>query len=220
MALAASPEERHERIRASMQSSIEKQKASIRVQAEKANLAPPSLSAPQPDFFALPFPQLSVPPPAAASGDCDPLPDAELDELVSSSAKAHSLQPDLVRAVLRKESGGRPCAVSPKGAQGLMQIMPATAETLNLADPFDPKQNVDAGARYLKQMLERFNGDLPLALAAYNAGPGAVDKERAVPDITETKDYVSAILKMLGIPAQPQEQKTETAAPSAGTTTQ
>ena len=117
-----------------------------------------------------------------------------LASLIDDAAKREDLKPGLLRAVVQKESAGRPCAVSPKGAQGLMQIMPATAADLNLSDPFDPKQNIDAGARFLKQLLTKYSGDLSLALGAYNAGAGRVDKEGGVPQITETQDYVADIL--------------------------
>jgi soluble lytic murein transglycosylase-like protein len=101
--------------------------------------------------------------------------------------------------VIRKESAFYPCAVSPKGALGLMQLMPATAEMLGVTDPFDPKQNVDAGAKFLKQLIEKYAGDLPLALSAYNAGPARVDTARGVPDIAETKNYVADILSSIRV---------------------
>jgi soluble lytic murein transglycosylase-like protein len=105
--------------------------------------------------------------------------------------------PKLLRAVMERESGFHPCAVSPKGAKGLMQLMPDTAAQLGVKDPFDPKENVDAGAHYLKQMLDRYKGDLSQALGAYNAGPAAVDQAGGVPDIPETLDYVKSILQKL-----------------------
>jgi soluble lytic murein transglycosylase-like protein len=134
----------------------------------------------------------------AAQADCEPLKETELAPLVASAATAHQLKPELLRAVIRQESGARACAVSPKGAMGLMQLMPETAEQFRLADPFDPAQNVQTGAQYLKQLLDRFDGDLKLALAAYNAGPGRVGASPpAVPDIPETRNYVEQILKAL-----------------------
>lgn len=129
--------------------------------------------------------------------DCDPIAEVELAPMIDSAAQTHSVKPNLLRAVMEQESGFRPCAVSPKGAQGLMQLMPDTAGEMGIQDAFDPKQNIDAGARFLKQLLDKYKGDLPLALGAYNAGPGTVDQAGKVPDIPETRDYVAAILKKL-----------------------
>jgi soluble lytic murein transglycosylase-like protein len=108
----------------------------------------------------------------------------------------------LLRAVIERESAYRPCVVSPAGAQGLMQLMPATAGEFGVDNPFDPGQNIDAGAKYLKQLMERYKGDLGLALAAYNAGPTTVDRSAGSPAIPETQDYVRAILDKLG-PVRP-----------------
>jgi soluble lytic murein transglycosylase-like protein len=107
------------------------------------------------------------------------------------------VDPELIRAVINQESGSRPCAVSEVGAQGLMQLMPATASELGVQNAFDPKQNVDAGAKLLKQLLAKYNGDISLALSAYNAGESRVDREGAVPPISETINYVFSILSQL-----------------------
>jgi soluble lytic murein transglycosylase-like protein len=128
---------------------------------------------------------------------CDPLPPAEIQPLIEQAAGAHKIPATLLNAVMERESAFRPCAVSPKGAQGLMQLMPATARELGVADPFDPRQNVDAGARLLQQLLTRYNGNLQLALSAYNAGAGRVDRAQGVPNIPETREYVLAIMKKL-----------------------
>lgn len=117
-----------------------------------------------------------------------------LTPIIEDAARREDLKPALLREVIQRESAGRPCALSPKGAQGLMQLMPGTSEQLGLRDPFDPKGNVDAGAKYLKQLLTKYAGDLALALAAYNAGPARVDKVGDVPQIQETQQYVNAIL--------------------------
>lgn len=130
---------------------------------------------------------------------CDPLADIVTTPLIDGAAQEQGVDTKLLRAVIDQESGFRPCAVSSKGAQGLMQLMPGTAEELNVADPFDPKQNIDAGAKYLKQLLDKYKGDIPQALAAYNAGPTATDQAKGVPDIPETRSYVDAILQKLGI---------------------
>lgn len=115
---------------------------------------------------------------------------------ISAAAARHGLPAALVRAVVAVESGGEPRAVSPKGALGLMQLMPATARELGVSDPLDPWQNLEGGCRYLRQQLDRF-GDLRLALAAYNAGPEAVEMASGVPAITETREYVARILAQL-----------------------
>ena len=118
--------------------------------------------------------------------------------MIAAAATAQKLNPALIRAVIRQESGFRACAVSSKGAMGLMQLMPQTAEQFHLADPFNAADNVSAGAQYLKQLMERFKGDLNLTLAAYNAGPARVDGDPpSVPDIPETQNYVSQVLKAL-----------------------
>ena len=99
-----------------------------------------------------------------------------------------------MRAVVGVESGFQPQAVSPKGAQGLMQLMPATARDLGVADPFDPAANLDGGSRYLSSLVARYDGDLTKALAAYNAGMGAVARHGGVPPYTETRNYVRKVL--------------------------
>lgn len=113
-------------------------------------------------------------------------------QLADAAADKYGLPRRLVRSVISAESDFQPQAVSPKGAIGLMQLMPATAEALG-ADPLDPAQNVDAGTRYLRDLLEKYDGGLWRALAAYNAGPGAVDKYQGVPPYRETIDYVGRI---------------------------
>jgi soluble lytic murein transglycosylase-like protein len=117
-------------------------------------------------------------------------------ELADAAADRYGLPRELVRSVMAAESGFQPLAISPKGAIGLMQLMPGTAQALG-ADPHDPAQNVDAGARYLRDLLEKYNYGLRHALAAYNAGPGAVDKYNGVPPYRETINYISRIEKKL-----------------------
>src|SRR4051794_13797308 len=128
---------------------------------------------------------------------CEPIPDAELTPMIESAAKTQQLPPKLVRAVAAQESAFRPCAVSKKGAQGLMQLMPATAEQFGVGDPFDAASNLEAGAKFLRQLLEKYKGDLTLSLAAYNAAGGGRRGER-IPDIPETREYVEAILGKVG----------------------
>ncbi|HWB84052.1 MAG TPA: lytic transglycosylase domain-containing protein [Bryobacteraceae bacterium] len=130
-----------------------------------------------------------------AEANCDPVADSVLNPIIESAAKAQNLKADVLRAVIEQESAFRACAVSVKGAQGLMQLMPETVTALGVRDPFDPKQNVDAGAKYLKQLLDRYQGDLTLALGAYNAGPATVDQAGGMPNIPETRGYVNKILQ-------------------------
>lgn len=136
----------------------------------------------------------------AAPADCDPIAETELAPMIDTAAKGHELQPKLLRAVMEKESAFRPCAVSPKGAQGLMQLMPDTAGQFGVSDAFDPKQNIEAGATFLKQLLDKYKGDIGMALGAYNAGSSTVDQAGGIPNIAETRDYVDAILKKIALP--------------------
>lgn len=117
---------------------------------------------------------------------------AQMKVWIRAASTRYGLDPFLVQALMEVESGGNANAVSPKGAQGLMQIMPGTARDLSLADPFDPSASIDAGSRYLSQQLKAF-GDLRLALAAYNAGPDAVRKHAGIPPFPETQRYVGAV---------------------------
>lgn len=116
------------------------------------------------------------------------------EPLIMASAEKYNLPPNLIAAQMHAESAGNSKAVSPKGAQGLMQLMPGTAQELGVTNPMDPAQNIDAGAKYLRQMLDKYDGNMELALAAYNAGPGNVDKYGGVPPFSETQNYVSKIL--------------------------
>jgi len=118
---------------------------------------------------------------------------AEIDKYVDEMAKKHNVDPALIRAVIAAESGYNPAATSPKGAQGLMQLMPGTAQQLGVHDAYNAKQNLDAGVRYLRALLDKYNGDLDKALAAYNAGEGAVARAGGVPRIRETQDYVRRV---------------------------
>ncbi len=117
----------------------------------------------------------------------------EIDQAIVMSAARHNVDPNLVRAVVKVESNFNSNAVSRKGAMGLMQLMPSTARSLNVQNPFDPAQNVDAGVRHLKQLLENYGGDVKLTLAAYNAGSGAVARSAGIPRFAETQNYVRRI---------------------------
>ena len=179
-----------ESVRAAMAPSLAKQKASVRTQAlaaAKTATAPAAGS-----FF-------SEPPPISLGllADCDPLPQDQLNSMITSAAQKEGVNFDLIKAVMEQESAGRPCAVSFRGAQGLMQLMPSTAEQFDIQDPFDPKQNVEAGAKFLKLLLDKYDNNVTLALSAYNAGSGRVDQEGGIPPIPETLNYVADILRKL-----------------------
>jgi len=116
-----------------------------------------------------------------------------VEKLVREAAERHRVDPALVRAVIETESNWNPRAVSRKGAGGLMQLIPTTAQRYGANDLFNPEQNIDAGVRHLKSLLQRYNGNLDLALAAYNAGEGAVDRAGGIPHYRETKNYVQKV---------------------------
>jgi soluble lytic murein transglycosylase-like protein len=120
----------------------------------------------------------------------------DIDSAIEQAAARHNVDPNLVRAVVKVESNFNPNAVSRKGAMGLMQLMPSTARQLKVKNPFDPEQNVDAGVRHLKQLLESYGGDVKLTLAAYNAGAGAVARSSGVPHYAETQNYVRRITNL------------------------
>ena len=119
------------------------------------------------------------------------------DRYISAAARKHGISSSLIKAVIKAESNFDPRAVSKSGACGLMQIMPETAKALGVVDPFDPKENIFGGARYLKKMLVQFQGSLPLALAAYNAGPSKVQSRNRVPRIPETRSFVRRVMQYL-----------------------
>ena len=158
-----------------MEASLAQQRASIQKQAQSVGTSV-DWSAP------------AIPP------ACDPVLQAELAKMIDEVAEKQGVDKALVREVARQESGFYPCAVSPKGAEGLMQLMPATQAQLQVRDPFDPRQSLEAGSKLLKTLLDKYHGDLQLALSAYNAGPGTVDRSGGVPNIPQTKAYVLSIL--------------------------
>jgi len=122
-----------------------------------------------------------------------------LEEALSAASQKNNVSPDLLRSVMRVESGFNPNARSSKGAQGLMQLMPATAAQMGVRNAFDPQQNLDGGARYLRELLGRYNNNLSFALAAYNAGPERVEKYHGVPPFPETVSYVTRVLRNLDL---------------------
>ncbi len=132
--------------------------------------------------------------PFAVASPVKPKPQ-NLNEVINAISDRHHIDPDLINSVIHAESGFNPRAVSPKGARGLMQLMPQTASKLGVSNPFDPGANVEGGTRYLTELLERYNFDLVKALAAYNAGPERVEQYRGVPPYYETRAYVAKIVR-------------------------
>jgi soluble lytic murein transglycosylase-like protein len=119
----------------------------------------------------------------------------QFDPIIADASKKYGLEAPLIKAVIKAESDFDPNAISHKGARGLMQIMPMNFRLLNVENPFDPHQSIDAGARYLRDMMDRYNGKLNLSLAAYNAGPGAVDRHGGVPPYQETEEYIERVMR-------------------------
>ncbi len=129
-------------------------------------------------------------------------PDPELEQLIDVHCDTHELDAKLVRALIQVESAWNPVAVSRAGAMGLMQLMPDTAALLRVADPYDPDENVRAGTAFLRRMIDRFDGKVELALAAYNAGPQAVERYNGIPPYAETRNYIRRILRLYDGPEQ------------------
>lgn len=166
------------------------------------------------------------PPPTPASAPVTPVapmaakPGVPLNQVVDSASATYHLDPDLVNSVIHAESGFNTRAVSPKGARGLMQLMPGTANQLGVADAFDAQDNVTGGTRYLRELLERYNFDLVKALAAYNAGPHRVEQYKGVPPFNETRAYVARIVHEYNtkkIAQEKEEKQKQVAAKKAAT---
>ena len=137
--------------------------------------------------------------PAVSAQDDPSLDETPYGEIIASASEAYGVNPMLVRALIQVESKFRPTARSRKGAMGLMQLMPSTAREYNVRNPFEPKANIEAGIKHLKTLIDRFGSSIELGLAAYNAGPGAVEKFNGVPPYRETRNYVSRILSLAGL---------------------
>jgi len=162
--------------RALQHASVEKQKISVRAQEALATRSAPRLE------------------PPVEAAPCEPTSQDEIGRIIEEGARRAGLDHSLVSAVARRESSYDPCATSPQGAQGLMQLMPSVQAQFGVTNPYDPKQSVDAGARLLKQLLGQYGGDLPRALGAYNAGSGRIEQWGGIPPFPETIDYITAIL--------------------------
>jgi soluble lytic murein transglycosylase-like protein len=155
-----------------------------------SNIAPPQNQ----DFQVLRFPCYAADPKCrSVAWEKVPLNTQSFRREIHTAASYNAVEESLIRAIIHAESAYQPDARSPKGAQGLMQLMPETAAELRVADPYNPAANIDGGARYLSQLLAEFKGDLDLAAAAYNAGPGAVYKYGGVPPYAETREYVRRV---------------------------
>ena len=186
-----------DRVRAAMAPAMEAQRASVRKQADTLGV--------KREWPAQAMPAL----------ECDAVACDRTQPMIDKAAEKHSVNPALLREVAREESAFHPCAISVKGAQGLMQLMPATQALFQVQNPFSAQESLDAGSKFLKVLLDRYHGDLSLALSAYNAGPGTVDKAGGIPDIPETQSYVAEILKRLSpetvlmspepVPTQPEQ---------------
>ena len=178
-----------------MQESLKKQRDSL----EKQRQAIHRQSAGRESATGNPVAEFIDPIPDRIQADCPALASETVASLIAAAAKKQTLQAELLHAVMKQESAFKPCAISVKGAQGLMQLMPATARQFHIGNVFDPEQNVQAGAAYLKQLLGRYNGNLRLALIAYNAGPGRADQPTGQPYPLETQNYVANVFAELGI---------------------
>lgn len=198
-------------MRERMDQSLKKQRDSVRKQAGLATEETGGTPGGKKEWFTLPWPKdweiepvqpldpIDPAQPAATKTsfwqpDCDQVKPTFIDPEIAKAAQREGLPADRLREVIRRESSFYPCAVSRKGALGLMQLMPDTARSLGVKDPMDPVESLAGGAKYLRQLLDRYAGDWIRALGAYNAGPGAVDAANGVPPFAETENYVRDIL--------------------------
>jgi soluble lytic murein transglycosylase-like protein len=141
------------------------------------------------------YEETPLPAPVPVPTRTEPMSDEELSPMIKAASDKYGVDEDLIRAVIKQESNGSPVALSPRGAQGIMQLMDATAKQYGVRNVFDPAENIDAGVHFLADLLKRYDGDVEKTLAAYNAGPERVDEAGGVPQIPETQAYVRAIMK-------------------------
>ena len=174
----------------------QQQEAAAAKQREAAR-AQAGVSGKTDSFFTVPF---DAPPTLPSNPNCAPADRKKVDDLLAKAAQRESLSRDVLNAVVETESGFDSCAISDKGAQGLMQLMPEVQKEFGVDDPFDAEKNIAAGASLLKRLLAEHKGDLKLALAAYNAGSARVAEAKGVPPIAETRDYVEKILNKVQKP--------------------
>jgi len=185
--LMQDPQSQAARVRAAMSESLARQRTSVQKQVESVR-TPTS-----PQAIPASWARLRLPPDA----DCSAISKPELARLIDEAADRQGVDSAVIREVARQESGFQPCAISPKGAEGLMQLMPSTQMQFQVRNPFDAKQSIDAGSKLLKDLLDRYHGDLSLALSAYNAGAATVDRAGGIPPIPETQNYVMDVLTRL-----------------------
>ncbi|MEW6602944.1 MAG: lytic transglycosylase domain-containing protein [Nitrospirota bacterium] len=134
-------------------------------------------------------------------------PKNQYDHIINTKSYKYNIEPAIIKAVITAESNWDPRAISHKGAIGLMQLMPTTAEDMQVSNPFDPEENIEGGTRYLRYLLNKFNGDLDLALAAYNAGPGKVERSGGIPSIPETIKYVKKVNGLCNDKSEPSQSR-------------
>jgi soluble lytic murein transglycosylase-like protein len=179
-----------QRIREMGRANLELQRASVARQRAAIEAVHPAISSEGMQFVA------AAPPPV----NCPPVSAAEVRSIIEREAASQHMDARLIQAIVEVESAYSPCAISPVGAMGLMQLMPATAASLDVTNPYDPGESIAAGTKYFRQMLGRYGGDLAKALAAYNAGPSRVDASHGIPPISETQAYVRKIMGKIGMP--------------------
>jgi soluble lytic murein transglycosylase-like protein len=197
--LLGGPERRHGERRSNDRGTSDRRGDSRRRRVRTAVLAAAMSSAPlaRPVVALLP-PTAKVKPSIDVSAEFVVIPASEAyEDLVQEAAEKYEVDPHLIRAVMQAESAFNPFAVSRAGAEGLMQLMPALADEMGVSDAFDPRENIMGGVRYLKRLLDHHRGDIDLALASYNAGPGNVERYGGVPPFRETRNYVKTIKQIL-----------------------